>query len=371
MKPLVTALTDVSAADPDTRRRGRILIIICLGIITVLLTVGSGLTLLQPSLGRFLNLGLAVLVFAGSAALARKGFVTSGAYVLIVLSSIGALSGVLLNPTSPFNTFYLIIGVLLSSILLRPRQIWIVLGILIVGAIGTLAVTPPAIREATNLPLAISHVVILLIASAFIAFIGAQSLQRALAEAESARRQLETANQQLSEMNAMLETRVTERTAALRQVIEEQRATAARLAESLQAQQQLNQMFMAVATPVIPVSDETLVVPLIGNIDDQRAHNLLTTVLRALEERQARVLILDVTGMAMVDTQVAGVLLQVAQAARLMGARTILAGIRPEVAQTLVSLGADLGHLRTTTSLQTALSLQDHVETLSMYRTGV
>lgn len=62
------------------------------------------------------------------------------------------------------------------------------------------------------------------------------------------------------------------------------------------------------------------------------------------------------TGVALVDTQVAAALLQVARAARLMGAETLLAGIQPEVAQTLVSLGADLSNLRTTANLQTALS---------------
>lgn len=357
MTQFIETLTEVATPDPDTRRRGRILITICLGIIAVLLTVGLGLTLLQPIPRRFLNLGLAVVVFATTAALARKGFVTAGAYLLIVLSTLGTLSGLFLNPTSPFNTFYLLVGVLLSSILLPPHQIWIVLGMLIASVLGASALVPETTRQAINLPLAIGHVTVLLVVSAFIGFIGSLGLQRALREAESARRQLETTNQQLSEMNATLESRVTERTAALRQMVEEQRAMASRLAESLQAQQQLNQMFMAVATPVIPVSDETLVIPLIGNFDDGRAHTLVTTALQALEEQQARVLILDVTGVATVDTQVAAVLLQVARAARLMGAETILAGIRPELAQTLVSLGADLGNLRTAASLQSALAL--------------
>jgi len=352
----IETLTTVTATDPDTRRRGRILIIICLGIVAMLLSLGLGLTLLQPSPGRFLNLGLALMVFAGAAALARKGLVTAGAYILIVLSSIGALSGVFLNPTSPFNSFYLIIGVLLSSILLPPQQIWIVLGLLIAGVAGTLALVPPATREAIDLHLATAHLTVLLTISAFISFIGARSLERALRDADTARQRLETTNRQLSDINATLEARVAERTARLRQLVEEQRATAAQLAESLQAQQKLNELFMAVALPIIPVSDTTLVLPLIGNIDTHRVQHLFTTVLQALAERRVRTLILDMTGVALVDTQVAAALLQVAQAARLMGAETILAGIRPEVAQTLVSLGADLSDLRTTANLQTALS---------------
>lgn len=352
----IETITTVTAINPDARRRGRILIIICLGIVAVLLGLGLGLTLLQPSPGRFLNLGLALMVFTGAAALARKGFVTAGAYILILLSSIGALSGVFLNPTSPFNSFYLIIGVLLSSILLPPHQIWIVLGLLLVGVAGTFAIVPPAVREAISLSLALAHLTVLLTVSAFISFIGARSLERALRDADTARQHLETTNRQLSEINTTLEARVAERTARLEQLVEEQRATAAQLTESLQAQQKLNELFMAAAMPIIPVSDTTLVLPLIGNIDTHRVQHLFTTVLQALAERRIRTLILDMTGVALVDTQVAAALLQVARAARLMGAETLLAGIQPEVAQTLVSLGADLSNLRTTANLQTALS---------------
>lgn len=352
----IETLTTVTAINPDARRRGRILIIICLDIVAVLLSLGLGLTLLQPSPGRFLNLGLALMVFTGAAALARKGFVTAGAYILILLSSIGALSGVFLNPTSPFNSFYLIIGVLLSSILLPPHQIWIVLGLLLAGVAGTFAIVLPAVREAISLSLALAHLTVLLTVSAFISFIGARSLERALRDADTARQHLETTNRQLSEINTTLEARVAERTARLEQLVEEQRATAAQLTESLQAQQKLNELFMAAAMPIIPVSDTTLVLPLIGNIDTHRVQHLFTTVLQALAERRIRTLILDMTGVALVDTQVAAALLQVARAARLMGAETLLAGIQPEVAQTLVSLGADLSNLRTTANLQTALS---------------
>ncbi|MGQ9927099.1 MAG: STAS domain-containing protein [Chloroflexaceae bacterium] len=358
----IETLTTVTASNPDVRRRGRILIIICLGIVGVLASLGLGLTLLQPSVGRFLNLGLALMVFIGAAAVARKGFVTAGAYILILLSSIGALSGVFLNPTSPFNSFYLIIGVLLSSILLPPHQIWIVLGLLIAGVAGTFAIVPPEVREAIGLSLGLAHLTVLLTVSAFISFIGARSLEHALHDADTARQRLETTNQQLSEINATLEKRVAERTARLQQLVEEQRATAAQLAESLQTQQKLNELFMAVAMPVIPVSDTTLVLPLIGNLDTHRVQHLFTTVLQALAERRIRTLILDMTGVALVDTHVAAALLQVARAARLMGAETLLAGIRPEVAQTLVSLGADLSNLRTTANLQTALSSSANVK---------
>ncbi len=354
---LFAQLIDSAAHHPHEKRRGRILVMLCLGVISLLLTVGTALTLLQPSPGRFINLGLAVLVFAIAGALGRKGYVTAGSYVVIVVSAIGALSGVFLNPTSPFNTFYLLISVLLASVLLSPRQIWVVLGLCLASLAGVMATIPAETRATINFDLAAAHLTVLLVVSAFISFVGARSLSAALEAADASRKQAETVSQQLSEANATLESRVEERTAALRQFAEEQRTVMAQLEESLKAQQLLHQTVLSMAAPVIPVSDDALVVPLIGVIDGERVQHLLSSALQSIEQSRARVLILDVTGVAVIDSYVAAALLQVAQAARLMGAETILAGIRPEVAQTLVGLGADLGNLRTAATLQSALRL--------------
>ncbi len=107
--------------------------------------------------------------------------------------------------------------------------------------------------------------------------------------------------------------------------------------------------------PVIPISDRVLVAPIVGNLDTERTQLLLTTVLNEVEAVRARTVVLDITGVAVVDTQVAAALLRVANAVRLMGAKTLLVGIRPEVAQTLVSLGGNLGELRAAATLQDGL----------------
>ena len=224
VRPLIAALTHVNAHSPDKQRRGRILVTICFGVVALLLSVGMGLTLMQPSIGRFVNLGLAVLVFTVAGVLGRKGFVGTGAYVLIVVSIIGAISGVILNPSSPFNTFYLIVSVLLASVLLPPRQIWIVLGLCLAVLAGVIAMVPPEIRTVANLNLAAANLTVLLIVSAFISFIGSQSLSAALAAADDARQRAEEANRQLETANATLESRVEERTAELRRLADEQRA---------------------------------------------------------------------------------------------------------------------------------------------------
>ncbi|HEY1012405.1 MAG TPA: PAS domain S-box protein [Herpetosiphonaceae bacterium] len=131
---------------------------------------------------------------------------------------------------------------------------------------------------------------------------------------------------------------------------EEERA---RLQEQIIAAQQ--EALRELSTPVIPISDHVLVLPLIGGIDSRRAQQILEALLGGIQQHRARAAILDITGVPIVDTQVANALVRAAQAARLLGAAVMLTGIRPEVAQTLVGLGAGLGDLNTHASLQSAV----------------
>jgi ribose transport system substrate-binding protein len=108
-------------------------------------------------------------------------------------------------------------------------------------------------------------------------------------------------------------------------------------------------------TPIIPISDQILVLPLVGMIDSARARQIMESMLGAISKIQAAVLIIDITGVAVVDTSVAHYLLQAARAAQLLGALVMLVGISPEVAQTLVQLGIDLSSLPTYSSLQVGL----------------
>jgi PAS domain S-box-containing protein len=110
------------------------------------------------------------------------------------------------------------------------------------------------------------------------------------------------------------------------------------------------------STPLIPISDNVVVMPLIGAIDSQRAHQVLATLLHGIAGSQARVAILDITGVPLVDTQVAKSLIIAAQAVRLLGARIVLTGIRPEVAQTLVGLGVDLSDVVIHSTLQSGIA---------------
>jgi rsbT co-antagonist protein RsbR len=109
------------------------------------------------------------------------------------------------------------------------------------------------------------------------------------------------------------------------------------------------------SSPLIPLSDSVVLMPLIGTIDSMRAQTIMETLLEGVAQHQATIAIVDITGVSVVDTQVANALIQAAQAVRLLGARVVLTGIGSTMAQTLVHLGADMQTLETRGSLQSAV----------------
>ena len=110
------------------------------------------------------------------------------------------------------------------------------------------------------------------------------------------------------------------------------------------------------STPVLQVRDRLLIVPLIGMIDAPRARQLTEQLLRSIRDNRAKVVVIDITGVAVVDSAVANHLLQAVQAARLMGATVIVTGISAEIAQTLVRIGVDLAKLDTLGDLQEGIA---------------
>jgi rsbT co-antagonist protein RsbR len=117
-----------------------------------------------------------------------------------------------------------------------------------------------------------------------------------------------------------------------------------------------NRTLAELSTPLLRISDSTLVMPLIGVLDSQRILLMNSTLLEGVSNARAQNVIIDITGVPVVDTQVANTLIQAAQAVKLLGAQVILSGIRPEVAQILVSLGIDLSSIPTKSSLQAAIA---------------
>jgi len=100
-----------------------------------------------------------------------------------------------------------------------------------------------------------------------------------------------------------------------------------------------------------------LAMPLVGMVDSARAKQMMEQLLNRIVERQSRIVILDVTGVPSIDSGVADHLIRTTRAARLVGARSILAGISPQVAVTLVRMGISFGDLETVSDLRSALAL--------------
>jgi PAS domain S-box-containing protein len=110
------------------------------------------------------------------------------------------------------------------------------------------------------------------------------------------------------------------------------------------------------STPVIPIMDRIIVMPLVGSIDSLRAKDITRSLLAGVSQHRAKVVILDVTGVAIMDTGVVNHLNKTIQAARLKGARTIVTGLSDSVAEAIVDLGIDWSGIETLSDLQTGLT---------------
>lgn len=109
------------------------------------------------------------------------------------------------------------------------------------------------------------------------------------------------------------------------------------------------------STPVLQLRERLLLLPIIGIIDSQRAHQLTEQLLHSIRTHRAKVVVMDVTGVSAVDSAVANHLIQTVQASRLMGATVIITGLSADVAQTLVRIGIDLNMVQTVGDLQSGI----------------
>jgi rsbT co-antagonist protein RsbR len=106
------------------------------------------------------------------------------------------------------------------------------------------------------------------------------------------------------------------------------------------------------STPVLQVRERLVILPIIGLIDPQRARQLTEQLLRGIRTRRARVVVIDITGVPAMDSNVANHLVLTVEASRLLGAKVIVTGLSPEIAQTLVNIGVDLSKMNTVGDLQ-------------------
>jgi rsbT co-antagonist protein RsbR len=117
-----------------------------------------------------------------------------------------------------------------------------------------------------------------------------------------------------------------------------------------------SQTLLAMSTPVTAIWDGILMLPVVGIIDSKRAQDIMNAMLSMIKEAKAKVFILDISGVAVVDTAVANHLIKITKATKLMGCECTISGVSPAIAQTVVELGIEVGNVSTTANLRDALT---------------
>jgi rsbT co-antagonist protein RsbR len=161
----------------------------------------------------------------------------------------------------------------------------------------------------------------------------------------------------LAELKDVNETRLAYQSAEKLVAFDMALAMDAYIAAQLQTVARHRAAIQELSTPVIRIYERVLLLPLVGTIDTQRAEQLMEAVLGKVVEEQAKVIIIDIAGVAIVDTKVAEHLLKTTEAVRLLGAQTILSGISPTIAKTVVHLGVDTSSMHTRSQLSEGLEL--------------
>ena len=118
---------------------------------------------------------------------------------------------------------------------------------------------------------------------------------------------------------------------------------------------QQSRSLIAMSTPVTAIWRDVLLLPIVGIVDSQRSQDIMSAMLTKISEVQAKVIILDIGGVAIVDTAVANHLIKITKATKLMGCECTISGVSPAIAQTIVELGINVGEIRTTATLRDAL----------------
>lgn len=124
------------------------------------------------------------------------------------------------------------------------------------------------------------------------------------------------------------------------------------------------------SAPLIPVFDGISVMPLVGTIDTERAKQIMESLLNGVVRNRSEVVLIDITGVPVVDTMVAHHIIQAADAVRLVGAKCMLVGIRPEIAQTIVNLGINLNQITTKNTLKKGIESALEIMNKKIISTG-
>jgi rsbT co-antagonist protein RsbR len=355
-------LDNLPISDPLGRRQALVLQVMLLVLIVACL-IGLPLSLLTAPPGASPLLPLIcyplLLIITGAALwMLRRG----GFNLAVALATIGLVAaiGTALVAAGIGNSEIILLAfaapIAMAGLLLGRRGLVFAAGLstAFVVLTGLLEAYAPGVAgflpnpHATPLSVAATFILVVAVLCLFLDRFGS-SLRKALTATQAR-------EQELERLRATLETTVEERTASLQQALRDVEQREASLAQALAELGDTQVAIRELSAPVIPVLPGVLVAPLVGALDSRRADVLTEQVLGSVEHERAHFVIFDITGVPLVDTQVAQVLIQTTTAVRLLGAQALLVGMRPEVAQTIVGLGVDLSSIRTFPNLQEAVA---------------
>ncbi|MDW8403309.1 STAS domain-containing protein [Chloroflexus sp.] len=341
MKRLLSTLFDIRHRDEEARQRGRNVVIIAFGLLVINVLVSLSIVFyFRDAVALLIATASGALLYVLIIAITRLGQVDLGGWLVVLVSLVGTITASFVNPDRPVAMF-MVVPVVLAATILRFRDLTVVTLVVLLSLIGIAIFAEPAMIS-LSLPgfLATSGILCgFLAVISFVQSAGNEALHRRL---QAALQQARQTAAQLQQINAELDLRVEAQTAALQEAmaeLEERALAQDRLLAEVISQRDV---IRNLSVPVLPVGKQALVMPLVGAIDRDRLALIQQQALTQIEQQRARWLILDVTGVPVIDTDVAAGLVQLVQSVRLLGAEVALVGVRPEVAQTMVSLGIEL-----------------------------
>ncbi len=321
-----------------------LVLLIAIAFIFTLITWQSG-GLLNSAISGISGLILLVIFFAH-----RSGWPWIP-HLMVGNALVGVVASALVYPEGRVISLGLLFPMLISAIMFTPGVALMVFAATLGSAmLGLWLIYGAAV---TQLSVSLFQIEVL------VTTVGvALSVALVSAVARTAQREAEANAEHAAQQRAMAEAQaavLAERTAQTQQLLGEVEMRAAEQVRLLAEIEQQREVIRELSVPVLPISRGTLVMPLVGAFDTTRLHQVQQRALHSLEQTRAQRLLLDVTAVPVVDNQIARGLLTVVQSARLLGAEAMLVGIRPEVAQAIVSLDMDLNNIRTFSDLRSAL----------------
>lgn len=343
-------LLTVNSPDENVRRRGRNIIYIILGLLVLMLFIAVAWTIITPvSIIFVFATVLPTLTYFGMLVLVRRGYVDTAAVIIFMMQLTVSVYILTSSFEQPWSVMMLITPLLFASVSLRAWQIWIAF---IAIAIARVFINTQTRDTTTDI---LIFQIITFAVFTLMLFLGTRSLEQSLQQSDELRHVAEGSSNALAAANDNLEQAVNNRTADLQHALSDVRERELRLTQTLQKLSVSQELVRSLSAPIIPILPSVIVVPLAGILDGEQAQRLMQQVLERISAQRSRDLILDITGVPIMDSHVANVVIQIAQAVKLLGTRTLLVGVRPEVAQTLVALNIEFGDLEIFADLQDAV----------------